>query len=141
MSERLKNFLWLVLVLIIFGVITFFRGSSSMYLNFDGNTITVSAPENFVCSVPFENISDIEFIEEFDTGTMVNGSKNRKFAWGTWENETLGQYTLCASPKIESAIAVKEANGNILVFNYESNETTASLAEMIPALIESKLAP
>ncbi len=139
MSERLKNFLWLVLVLVIFGVITFFRGNSSMYLDFDDNSITVSAPKDFVYIVPFENISDIELIEEFDSGIMVNGNKNRNFLWGIWENDTLGQYTLCAYKKINNAIIVKETNGNILVFNYESEETTASLANMIPQLIESKL--
>lgn len=139
MSERLKNFLWLVLVLIIFGVITFFRGNSSMSLDFDGNAITVTAPEKFIYSVPFENISDIEFIEEFDSGIIVNGNKNRNFLWGIWENDTLGQYTLCAYKKIDSAILVKETSGNILVFNYESEETTVSLADMIPKLIESRL--
>ena len=141
MSERIKNFLWLVLVLVIFGIITFFRGSSSMYLDLEGNAITVTAPENFVYSVPFEDIADIELITGFESGTMITGSKNRKFLWGTWENETLGQFTLCASQKIDNAILVKEINGSILVFNYESSETTASLADMIPKLIESKLAP
>ena len=141
MSERLKNFLWLVLILVVFGVVTFFRGSSSMYLDFDNDAITVSAPEGFVYGIPLENISDIELIEEFDAGTMITGNQNRKFIWGTWENDALGQYTLCVSKKIDNVILAKEANGNVLAFNYESNETTASLAEMIPALIESTLTP
>ncbi len=138
MSERLKNFLWLVLVLVIFSIVTFVRGSFSMYLDLGESAIVVSAPQNFIYQLPYENIADVELIEEFESGTMVDGNANRQYFWGTWENEAWGQYTLCAAKKIDCAILIRETNGNILVINYESEKTTASLAEMLLQLIESK---
>ncbi len=138
MSERLKNFIWLIVIVVAFMVFSNVRGGTSTYLDFGEDKLTVTAPENFNFSVNYDYVTNIELVNEFDPGTLVNGNETRKYRWGTWRNDVWGEYTLCSSIKIDNALVLSLANEETLVINYESEETTAALLELIDDLIENR---
>ena len=70
MSERLKNFIWLIVIVVAFMVFSNVRGGTSTYLDFGEDKLTVTAPENFNFSVNYDYVTNIELVNEFDPGTL-----------------------------------------------------------------------
>lgn len=138
MNGRYKNLIWLVVILAAFTIYSFASGGTSTYLSFEGDAITVTAPESYTHAVNYDDIADVSLVDEFDAGTAVSGSENRRYYWGTWENNVWGEYTLCASKKIDNALVITTTSGDHLVVNYESESTTASLLELVNELLASR---
>ena len=77
-------------------------------------------------------------VDEFDPGTMISGGETRKLYWGTWKNDIWGEYTLCASKKIDNALLVTSSNGELLVLNYENEKTTEALLTLFSDLVANR---
>lgn len=137
MNERLKNMIWLIVVVVAFAIFSSVRGGTSTYLDFSDEKITVIAPENFSYVIGYEDIRNVELVDEIDPGTMLSGGETRKYQWGTWENQAYGEYTLCVSKRIDNALVFSLANGETLVVNYESDDTTQALLDLINDLIKN----
>lgn len=140
MNGRYKNLIWLVVILAAFTIYSVVSGGTSTYLSFEGDTMTVTAPESYSYAVSFDDIAEVEVVDEFDAGTAVTGSENRSYYWGGWENDIWGEYTLCASKKISNALVVTCTDGSRLVVNYESESTTASLLGLVNELLAARAA-
>lgn len=138
MNGRYKNLIWLVIILAAFTIYSFVSGGTSTYLSFEGDAITVTAPESYSYAVNYDDIADVTLVDEFDAGTAVSGSENRSYYWGAWENDVWGEYTLCASKKIDNALVITCTDGSRLVVNYESESTTASLLELVNELLAAR---
>ena len=138
MNERLKNLIWLIVIVVAFAIFSTVRGGTSTYLDFSDDKITVTAPENFSYIAEYDEISSIELVDEFEPGTMISGGDTRKYQWGTWENQAYGEFTLCVSKRIDNALIISLANGETLVVNYESDQTTQALLDFINGLIENR---
>lgn len=135
MNERLKNIIWLVVILVAFTIFSTVRGGTSTYLDFGEEKLTVTAPENYTYVVDYNDINTIELVNKFDPGTMVSGGETRKYQWGTWKNEVWGEYSLCASKQIDSILLISHSDGELLAVNFESTETTTSLLELFNDLL------
>ena len=136
MNERVKNFVWLIIIIVAFSIFSVARGGTSTYLDFGEDALTVSAPENYTYIVNYDDISGLELVDEFDPGTMISGGETRKYRWGNWKNDAWGEYVLCSSKRIDNALLVTHADGTTLALNYESEETTDALLGLITNLIE-----
>lgn len=135
MSERLKNIIWLVVVLVAFTIFSTARGGTSTHLDFGEDKLTITAPENYTYDVEYDEIQNIEFVDEFEPGIMVSGGETRKYQWGTWKNELWGEYTLCVSKQIDNALLISHSDGELLVLNYESDKTTETLLDLFTDLL------
>lgn len=138
MNERLKNFLWLIAVIVAFTIFSSVRGVSSVYLDFGDDSLTLTAPENYSRSIRYSDIDEIELIDQFESGSIISGGENRRHQWGTWENDTWGEYILCVSKKIDNALLIKYSGNQLLVLNYESEDTTASLLSLMQEIIADR---
>ena len=138
MSERLKNFIWLIIVVIAFSIFSSVRSGTYTYLDLDEDTLTVIAPKGFSYVVDYDDFTGIELIDEFEPGTMVSGGETRKYQWGTWNNELWGEYTLCVSKRIDNALLISHSDGKTLVLNYESSKTTESLLDLFSDLLADR---
>lgn len=137
MNERLKNLIWLIVVVVAFAIFSTVRGGTSTYLDFGDAALTVTGPENFSYVIDYDEISSIDLVDEFDPGTMISGGATRKYQWGIWENQAYGEFTLCVSKRIDNALIISLANGETLVINYESEDTTEALLGLINNLINN----
>lgn len=140
MSPRLKNFLWVIVVIIAFTIFTSVRGDTGMNLNFGEDALDVLGPEGFSFSIEYDEIKNVTLLDPIETGTQISGNKNRRFQWGLFENELLGQYTLCISKKIDNAVLISMQDGSLYAFNFESEETTEALIKLFNDLLAERKA-
>ena len=135
MSAKAKNTIFLVLVLVAFIVLTSIFGGTGMNVDFGEDSLTVFGPGKYSFTVDYDRVADMERVELTDPGAMISGGENRSYCWGSWENEAWGSYTLCASKKIDTAIHMTTTDGEHLVFNFQDEDTTASILEMFTQLL------
>lgn len=145
MSLKAKNTIVLVLVLAVFLVLTSIFGGTGMNVDFGDDSLTVTGPQKYSFTVDYDQIAKMELVELTDAGTMLSGGENRSYYWGTWENGAWGSYTLCAAKKPDTALCLTTTGGEHLVFNYQDDDTTASILQMFQELLahraETETAP
>lgn len=135
MNSKSNTFLNIIIFLAALFLLNMFRGSSVTTVSFDDDALILGAPKDFSVTIEYDQIDTLELVEQFDSGTAVSGSENRKYRWGEWENDTWGQYTLCTTKKVEAAICLTTLDGEIVVFNYEDHEVTTSMYQMFMELL------
>ena len=126
MTPRVKRTLLFLLILVL---AVFFYGAfgrNTLLLSLADETVTVTGPEDSSFSVPYGEIALMELREDFDPGVSVDGGLKNNIRYGLWHNEELQNYQLFASDKIGVVILLRTTGGDVLVFNYESEDTTRS---------------
>lgn len=132
-TRKAAAFLLTALVLVLF---FFLRGSDRIVLDLtSGDAVTVRGPGNISRSIPYGDIASVVLLEDFDRGACVSGESKRSTTCGTWDCAMYGEYTLIAMTKVGTHIAITDAAGQTLVFNYESDEVTGNLYELILELL------
>ncbi len=126
MQPRIKRILFTLLIIALgvffYGVF----GRNTLLLSLDNDAVTLSGPENSAYSVPFSSIASMELREDFDPGEPVDGGTKNHIRYGLWHNAEFGDYQLFASGRIDTVIVLQAAGGEVLVYNYESEQTTRS---------------
>ena len=142
MKQSLKTLLTLVLVAVVFSVISGAVGGFSVGIDFGEDALTLRAPKNYTVAVKYDEFQSLELIEQAQTdSTVLSGGQNRRYAWGERENDALGTYSLCIARKIDPAILITTTDGRKILFNYESEDTTLAILDMLPdLLVERKTA-
>ena len=102
----------------------------SANLSFEGETLSVADGDIVDVSIPFAEIQAISLIGMLERGEMVRGTSTRHIARGIWENDTYGEYTLCINERIDCCLVI-QADGQTLVYNYESSETMQGIYSML----------
>lgn len=135
MQSRVKRILLplsvLVLALFFYGIF----GSNTLLLSLEGEAVTLTGPEDSSFSVPYSKIASMELREDFEPGIAVSGGLKNHIRYGLWHNEELGDYQLFASDKIDVVILLRTTEGEALVFNYESADTTRNFFETYSAFL------
>ena len=126
MTPRVKRTMLFLLILVL--AIFFYGafGRDTLLLSLADETVTVTGPEESSFSVPYREIASMELREDFDCGVPVDGDLKNHIRYGLWHNEELQNYQLFASDKIGVVILLRTTGGDVLVFNYESEDTTRS---------------
>lgn len=137
MSSRLKNLIWLVVILVAFTVFISVHGDGSIDVNFDDRELVLTAPEQFSCSVKYDEIKALELVDLTDLGSVVSGSENSTYKWGSYKNELWGEYALFINQKIDNGILITTKNDERIVFNLENRDTTTALLDSFRELIDA----
>ena len=119
----------ILLTLLILALTIFFYGvfgRNTLLLSLGDETVTLSGPENSSFSVPFSSIASMELRESFSPGAAVDGGVKNHIRYGLWHNDEWGDYQLFTWEKIEPVIVLYTEEGDVLVYNYESDKTTRS---------------
>ena len=126
MQPRVKRILLFLAVLAMAFVFYGVFGRNTLLLTLENETVALSGPEGSSFSVPYSAIASMELREAFEPGTAVDGGVKNHIRYGLWQNEEFGEYRLFASDKIGPVIVLRNAEGETLVYNYESDKTTRS---------------
>lgn len=78
-------------------------------------------------SVEYELISSAELVSMPDRGEHIDGKDENDIRYGIWNNDTWGEYYVCAIPNATNCIVMHLNDGRIFVFNARSNDYTAEL--------------
>lgn len=138
--KRNKFFGWrdVVVCLLIVGVFLIFRDKTGSFLGLGGAGLEPVLEEtrfgitdtegktHFFGYAEAESIELFSDLKSFDKGEQVDGTATRSLCSGTWRNSAFGEYQLHVQTKLKNYIVVHDAGG-VLVFNFESDETTRSL--------------
>lgn len=123
----------LIIAIILVGVTAFslFHGGEAMELGFEDDKMTITDPEGapFVVTISYRDIRSVSErspADALELGACQEGLDTSRCRFGTWSNDAYGDYTLCASPRVSSYIVLETAPG-VVVFNYESDDSTHHL--------------
>ena len=140
MKKSLKTLLTLVLIAVVFLALSSLFGGLSVNVTFAEDELKVYASKDFYVTAEYDRIKSVELLElPEDLGSIVTGGENRRFSWGERESEAFGKHSLYISKKIDAAVKVTTVDDQIIIFNYESDKTTASIVEMFNGLLANRM--
>lgn len=132
MSVWKNMILWLI---VIAAFAFFMQPHDTVSLESFDETLKIQGESGYTIDLVYDEIQNVELIENLDYGVMIKGVDENKEKSGIWKNDEFGEYQLCVNAKIDSCIVLHIENG-IQVVNYESNKSTESLYEAILTRIE-----
>lgn len=132
-----KNGIFLLILVAAVLIYSLSGNSIGIHLDFGEDALQVSASD-MDWDLAYDQIASITLSDLPDVGSLAEGIDKKNLQCGVWENEIWGTYTLCISPKIDQCIVLTMQNGDVIVLNYESADSTANLHEMFTELLQSK---
>ena len=140
MQSKMKSITNIVVFLAALFLIITLRGKSTASVSIDKGSMTFSGPGGYHRVIDYDEIQldGITLIDTEDleaSGQALSGGENRKYRWGQWDSDTLGEYTACVIRKLDTAVLFETTAGETVIFNIESDDTTASLAASFSELV------
>lgn len=81
-------------------------------------------------TVAYKDMESVEYRENLQYGTLVDGVNEKTEKSGIWENEEFGEYRLCVRGKYTTCIVI-HTEEEVIVVNFESEKSTKGLYEAI----------
>jgi hypothetical protein len=116
------------------------QGTNLIQVDFADTSIVITAPDSSSRSIPYQDISGVELALVQDYGTCVSGSTEDGCAYGTWSNETWGEYYLYAKTDLKNCMVITEENGTVTVVNFSSESMTSSTVTAFQELLANEQA-
>lgn len=122
---------WIVWIVVILILSRSLSGEQKVAVTVEADGLSFQTESGYTSELKWDDISTIELREGFAYGTLAEGTDNSKEKSGIWYNETFGEYELIANAKVANCIVCFTESGRVMVFNYESEESTRSLLTAI----------
>ena len=140
MESKMKAVMNVAVFLIALLLITSMRGKTSASVDLNQENIVLSGPDGYHRSIAYTQVvaDSVKLLGEEDLdkpGSVVTGGENRKYRWGQWENDAWGKYTLCIQQKIDAALCFETVDGETVIFNVESEDTTKAFEDAFRELV------
>lgn len=134
-----REFIIFIAIVVGFSLFSLRNRDSWITLNFGDDSMTLTGPDDapFVVEISYQDILSVQKVTSLDLGENLTGIDTEKCLFGTWKNDSYGEYTLCASPSVSDYI-VLETDCGITVFNYESEDMTEHLYTALAELIDEQ---
>ena len=85
--------------------------------------------------VAVDDILSIQYLQEFDLGTFVEGNEEKNYSFGTWQNDSIGEYRRGTFKGIDAYLLIETIDGYVLI-NFESSKNTEEFAKALREVIE-----
>jgi hypothetical protein len=133
-----KNIYILILIFLaaamVFAIV--YSGDSPV-LDVGDSSLTINGAGSTSYTIDYEDIQSMELVYSPDYGTSIDGGKKRMYAYGIWNNESWGEYSLYVNTNIDVCIVITEIDG-VFVFNYVNEQTTDDFYNSFLAYLEGK---
>jgi len=129
-----------ILIFIFLAVATVFaivNSGDSTVLNVGESSLTINGAGNTSYTIDYEDIQSVELVYSPDYGKSIAGGKKQKYAYGIWNNESWGEYSLYVNTIIDVCIVITEIRG-VFVFNYINEQTTKDFFHSFLEYLEGK---
>ena len=133
-KQKYANMGIILVILILVSLISYTRGEGAVALDWTESQLQVTLPDREQFTVRYADVTEAELIPHPNYGACVRGGQTASWLYGIWENDTWGNYSLCAATGVELCI-VLHTDPQVYVLSYESSETTSALFESILTLI------
>jgi len=129
-----------ILIFIFLAVATVFAivySSDSTVLDVGESSLTINGAGSTSYTIDYEDIQSVELVYSPDYGTSIDGGKKQMYAYGIWNNESWGEYSLYVNTNIDVCIAITEIKG-VFLFNYINEQTTEDFYNSFLEYLEGK---
>ena len=123
-----SNIILFLLIIIVIAVTTMCQSSTAIKIAFADDLMALSSMD-YSMNIPYADVRELELVEDPDLGKVSDGKNKPELQSGIWENEAWGEYHLCFNPNATNCVVVHLRDGQIFVFNSNSNEATAKTYE------------
>ena len=124
---------WAVVILIL----SRFMGSEKVVgVTVESDGLSFETDSGYASQLKWDEIQSLELRESLSYGTLVEGADDGREKSGIWNSEEFGEYELFSNAKLNRCIVCRRENGQVIAFNFESEESTKSLYDAIWAGIE-----
>lgn len=120
----------LIFTLVMLAVVGFFLFTGDVQVARTAEGWHISATYWGNMTVAYDGIAAVEYAEDFDSGSRVNGYGGFKVELGQFQNSTFGEYRLYSYTGCKSAVIIHTADG-VVVVNAATEETTKALYQEI----------
>ena len=129
----------MIFLLLIFVAVTFIVPSKEHRNLFVWNDLdmVITCPDDTVYTIPYADITHIALVEGPDYGICTAGQNDGACRYGRWENDTLGEYILCAYKSFDLLIQINTKDG-VYRISYESADTTTGLYNSITETLHAE---
>lgn len=136
-QRKYTNMLVILAIMIVISIVSFVRGENAVGFDWKESSVQITDPGGTSCTIHYADVTDIELMEHPNFGTCIRGGSTSFWHYGQWENETWGQYTLCASTEPTLCIVMHTAD-KTYVLCYESDKTTAALYDSLLQMLKDQ---
>lgn len=138
MNKNKKYAIWIpvLLALLVLGYVVSGKSLGSK-LDFGEDALIVSIG-SFSYELPYENIAELTLEQAWAPGQALDGETQGTLFYGTWNTDSFGPCTLCATRKADSIILVRRTDGGLFAFNEQDTVTTNTMYNMFRQLLEHR---
>ena len=129
-----------ILIFIFLAVATVFAivySGGSTVLDVGESSLTINGAGSTSYTIDYQDIQSVELVDSPDYGTSIDGGKKQMYAYGIWNNESWGEYSLYVKTNIDVCIVITEIKG-VFVFNYINEQTTKDFYNSFLEYLEGK---
>lgn len=120
--------IWLVVILIL---AKFMNGEKVVGATVEADGLSFKTDSGYASQLKWDEIQNLELRESFSCGTLIEGMNSDKEKSGIWSNSEFGVYELFFNVRLNRCIVCQRVSGQVIVFNFESDESTKSLYDAI----------
>ncbi len=126
-------------VIILFTVLFVHGDEDAIEFQFEDTQMSIIGPDEApeAVTLDYSEILSVNMRDDLNPGSFKIGLDTDTCKFGTWQNEEMGSFTLCAFPNVSEYIVLETTNGTV-VFNYQDNDSTEHLYTAFLELLESK---
>ena len=133
-----KTILMILSWIAVFAALSFFmKPTKNTNAVAQEGSLLVTGRSGYALTVEYKKLTEREYRETMDYGTLLEGTDDQHERSGRWENAELGEYILCVNPKIEPCILAQTEEGT-MVFNFESAKATEALYTALTEQMEAQ---
>jgi len=125
-----KDIKFLSLLFVIVVIISIVQGTNLVTVNFGEDSVDIQS-KKYSMNIPYDMVVSAELMDMPAAGERIEGNDDMTLRIGHWENETWGEYYVCANLNCTNCVAVHLNDGRIFVFSYKSNAKTAEACQML----------
>ena len=122
---------WVIWAAVILLLSQMMGGESASLLSLKADGLVFESTSGLSSAVSWTEIRSVEVRQAADYGAVVQGTDNSKEKSGIWKNAEFGEYELFVNPGIKTCIVCFTNADQVIVFNFESADSTMSLYEVI----------
>lgn len=123
-----------IVPIILIGVcIVMFTGG--VKITYEESSFTVDASYWSDIKIDYQQIEEIEYLDNFDGGYRVSGFASAKLALGQFKNDQLGDYIAYLNVKCDACVIVR-SEGNVLVLNGADERETKVIYDTLLSKIQ-----
>ena len=102
---------------------------SGVSVKLTGTALELSGGIGDRASIPYTEITGVEWRDVFDKGSRTWGTGTGKISSGTFTNDEFGAYRLYLHNRVRCAVVVRHGADETTVFNGETEEKTKEVYE------------